>query len=154
MIPSVEQAVSIVSNIRDGENPEYTIATFRAVMPAFTEEIIPDEQLQVYIDMAQAVVKEARWHSLWREGMRLYIAHFATLYLGTPHEGSSAAQIVNAARVQGEVANKSVDRVSVSYATGHASGDLTGWAAWKLTTYGTQYATLARMVSKGGMYVR
>ena len=29
-----------------------------------------------------------------------------------------------------------------------------GWAAWKLTTYGTQFATLARMVGKGGMYIR
>lgn len=154
MIPSVQQALSIASNIRDGDNPEYTIATFRAAMPAFSEEIIPDEQLQVYIDMAHGAVKEARWHSMWREGMRLYIAHFATLYLGTPEEGSSASKIVNSAKVQGSITSKSVDRVSVSYDTGQATSDLTGWGAWKLTTYGTQFATLAKMVGKGGMYVR
>jgi len=74
-------AFGIASNIRDGENPPYTIESFREVMPAFTAEIFPDAVVRAYLAAAHAVVKEARWHELWPEGMRLYIAHFLTLYL-------------------------------------------------------------------------
>lgn len=153
--PPIE-AVSIASNIRDGKNPEYAIADFRKVMPGFTEDIISDEQLQHFIDMAQAVVKEARWHSLWREGMRLYIAHFVTLYLATPQDNPTRDALVGAGQAKGAATSKSVGGVSVSYDTGQissATADLTGWGAFKLTTYGTQFATLAKMVVKGGMYV-
>ena len=147
-------AFAIASNIRDGTNPEYTIADFRAVMPGFTEEIIPDEQLQPYIDMAQAVVKEARWHGLWREGMRLFIAHFVTLYLSTPQDGPTRSELVNAGKNQGTATSKSVGQVSVSYDISQATSDLNGWAAWKTTAYGTQFATLAKVLGKGGMYIR
>lgn len=151
----VAHAVGVASNIRDGRNPEYTIAMFREIMPAFTADVLPDAVLQHYIDMANGVVLEARWHSLWKEGMRLYIAHFATLYLGVPESGASREQIANAGKVQGGITNKSVGSISVGYDNGQdATSDLTGWGAWKLTTYGTQFATLARMVGAGMMYVR
>lgn len=149
-------AIAIASNIRDGENPEYAISDFRAVMPAFTEQVIPDEQLQHFIDMAQAVVKEARWHGLWREGMRLYIAHFVTLYLSTPQDAPSRDALVGAGQMKGAATSKSVDGVSVSFDTSQnasALNDLDGWGAFKLTTYGAQFATLAKAVGKGGMYV-
>lgn len=149
------QAFAVAANIRDGDNPEYTIADFRKAMPAFTETIIPDEALQGYVDMASAVVKEARWHSLWKEGMRLYIAHFVTLYLGSPDDGATAQQIRNAGKIQGNTTQKHVGNVSLTYDGGlAATSDLTGWAAFKLTTYGVQFATLAKLVGKGGMYVR
>ena len=32
-------AASIAANIRDGKNPEFTVATFRELMPAFTAEV-------------------------------------------------------------------------------------------------------------------
>lgn len=149
------QAFEIAANIRDGENPTYSIADFRAAMPAFTAEIIPDAALQAYVDMATAVVKEARWHSLWKEGMRLFIAHFVTLYLGGPDEGATPQQIRNAGKIQGNMTQKHVGNVSLAYDAGStATSDLTGWAAYKLTTYGVQFATLAKLVGKGGMYVR
>lgn len=152
---AVAHVTGVASNIREGTNPEYTIAMFREIMPAFTADILPDAVLQHYIDMANGVVLEARWHSLWKEGMRLYIAHFATLYLGVPEAGASRQKIVNAGKVQGAMTSKTVGPVSVGYDNGQdATSDLTGWGAWKLTTYGTQFATLARMVGKGGMYVR
>lgn len=146
-------AFEIASNIRDGTNPEYTIASFRTAMPNFTEAIIPDEQLQAYIDMAHAVVKEARWHGLWREGMRLFIAHFVTLYLSTQREDPTRSQLVDAGRKQGTATNKSVGQVSVGLDTSQVLGDLTGWGAWKDTAYGSQFATLARVLGKGGMYI-
>ena len=152
---SVAHVAGAASNIREGTNPEYTIAMFREIMPAFTATVIPDAVLQHYIDMANSVVLEARWHSLWKEGMRLYIAHFATLYLGVPEQGASRQSIANAGKTQGAITSKTVGPVSVGYDNGQAAtSDLTGWGAWKLTTYGTQFATLARMVGKGGMYIR
>lgn len=86
--------------------------------------------------------------------MRLYIAHFLTLYITTPEAGATKPEILNASKVQGTVSSKSVGQVSVSYDVTQATNDLNGWAAWKNTAYGTQFATLARMLSKGGMYVR
>lgn len=150
--PSV--AFAIASNIRDGKNPDYTIADFRAVMPGFSEEIIPDEQLQPYIDMAQSVVKEARWHGLWREGMRLFIAHFVTLYLNTPTSPETVDDLLSASENKGVATSESVGQVSVSYDVNQVANDLNGWGAWKQTAYGTQYATLAKVLGKGGMYIR
>ena len=149
-----QQAYSIASNIRDGDNPPYTIADFRAAMPAFTAAMIPDEALQPYIDMATAIVKQARWHSLWKEGMRLFIAHFVSLYLEAPAAGATRDEIRSAAKSGGTIASKTVGSVSVSYDTAQATSDLNGWAAWKLTNYGIQYASMARLLGKGGMLVR
>ena len=155
LMSSVAHAVGVASGIRTGTNPEYTKEMFREIMPAFTAEVLPDAVLQHYIDMANAVVLEARWHRLWKEGMRLYIAHFATLYLQGPEDGANRTQIANAGKIQGGMTSKSVGSVSVSYDNGQAAtSDLTGWGAWKLTTYGTQFATLARMVGAGMMVVR
>ena len=61
-----QQAFAVASNIVDGDNPPFTCDDFRALMPAFTADIINDDQLQHFIDMANAVVKEARWLSLWK----------------------------------------------------------------------------------------
>ena len=156
MIPiSPAEAYSVASNIRDGENPAYTVADFRSAMPAYTAEIVPDGIIQGYIDAATAAVREARWHSLWREGMRLYIAHFVTLYLETPDAVASRQQLANAGKITGNKTSKSVGQVSTSYDNGsQATGDLNGWGAFKLTTYGVQFATLARMVGKGAMLIR
>lgn len=148
------RAYEIASNIRDGDNPEYTVADFRTAMPAFSEEIISDELLQPYVTMATAIVKEARWHSLWREGMRLFIAHFVTLFLQMPEAGLTKEELLNASKVGGSMASKTVGPISVSYDNTQATSDLDGWAAWKLTTYGVQFATLAKVLGKGGMYIR
>lgn len=149
------QAFGIASNIVDGENPSFTIADFRALMPAFSATVIGDVPLQHFVDMAHAVVKQARWLDLWKEGMRLYIAHFATLYLEAPPDGATRQQLISAGRLQGNKTNKTVGQVSVGYDNGsQATQDLNGWAAWKLTTYGVQFATYARMLGKGGMFVR
>lgn len=150
---NVQNARMVASNIRDGENPAYTVADFRAAMPGFSVEIISDDILQGYVEMAHGSVKEARWHSLWKEGMRLYIAHFVTLYLNTPGEGASRGDLLKAGQSQGMVTSKTVGPVSVGLDVSQVNSDLTGWAAWKQTTYGTQFATLAKMLGKGGMYV-
>ncbi len=147
-------AYEIASNIRDGDNPAYTVADFRAAMPAFSVEIISDDLLQPYVAMATAIVKEARWHSLWREGMRLFIAHFVTLFLQMPEDSLTKEELLNASKVGGSITSKTVGPISVSYDNTQATSDLGGWSAWKLTTYGVQFATLAKVLGKGGMYIR
>ena len=147
------QAYEIASNIRDGDNPEYTIADFRSAMPAFTEAIISDETLQPYIDMASSVIREARWHTLWRTGMGLFIAHFVTLFLQLPEAGLTKEELLNASKVGGSISSKTVGPISVSYDNTQATSDLNGWAAWKLTSFGVQFATLAKVLGKGGMYI-
>ena len=142
------------AGISGGKNPPFTGEDFRRLMPAFSREIVPDDILELYIRQAHAVVKHSRWKQLWIEGMRLYTAHFLTLYITTPTEGTSRDALLNASRPQGAVTGKSVENVSVSYDVSQSTGDLKGWASWKTTEYGAQFATLARMLGKGGMYVR
>ena len=149
-----QQAFAIASNIRDGDNPPYTVSDFRALMPAFTSEIISDELLAPYVTLADNVVKEARWHSYWKQGMTLFIAHFVTLFLQTPEQGMTKEELLNASKVGGSISSKTVGPISVSYDNTQATQDLTGWAAWKLTTYGVQFASLAKMLGKGMMYIR
>lgn len=147
------QAWSIASNIREGENPAYTPSDFRGAMPAFNYDIISDETLEGFIEIANNIVSYPRWHNLWKEGMRLVVAHYATLFLQGPTYGMSASEIVNAGKVQGSVTSKSVGGVSVSMDNSSAISDLNGWGAWKLTVYGVQFAQLAKLVGKGGMYI-
>ena len=146
-------AWAIASNIRDVENPAYTVEDFRNAMPAYTVDIVDDTTLQGFIDLANNIVGYGRWGNLWYEGMRLCIAHYITLYLQEPQVGASVAELVNAGKIQGSVTSKSVGGVSVSFDNSTAIGDLQGWGAWKLTSFGAQFAQLAKLVGKGGMYI-
>ena len=68
-----------------------------------------------------------------------------------PGETSAAAVVAKASSV-GIITGESADGVSYSR-DGSALNDLAGWAAFKATTFGVQFATIAKMVGKGGMYV-
>ena len=150
---SPQAAWAIASNIRDTDNPAYTVGDFRAAMPGFTADVVSDEILGNFIELANNIVGYGRWGNLWKEGMRLVIAHYVTLYLQEPTAGMSRAEIVNAGKIQGSITSKSVGSVSVSLDNTSATSDLNGWGTWKLTTYGAQFAQLAKLVGKGGMYV-
>ena len=150
---SPQAAWAIASNIRDTENPPYTTEDFRAAMPGFNVDVVSDEVLTNFIELANNIVSYGRWGNLWKEGMRLVIAHYITLYLQEPVTGMDRAQVVNAGKIQGSVTSKSVGSVSVSLDNTSAISDLNGWGTWKLTTYGAQFAQLAKLVGKGGMYV-
>lgn len=150
---SIQNLIGFASNIVDGQNPSFTPEDFLELMPSFSGNI-PEAVLEHYVTLAHSVVKEARWHGMWKEGMRLFIAHYLTLYLmSTAPENADAVGIINAGGTNGVATSKSVGQVSVNYDVNIANGDLNGWAAWKLTTYGSQYATMARLLGKAGMYV-
>lgn len=155
MRTGVRRAIGAASNLRSGQNPPYTIADFRTLYPQFTAELVPDIFIEAYLELAGASLEEARYHKAWRIAMSLFIAHFATLYLQslTP-EGADAQEVMAAGQLRGLDAGQSAD--GVSYSVDYSSyklEDLEGWAQWKLTVYGLQFASLAKLYGKGGMYV-
>jgi hypothetical protein len=161
--------VSTASNLRGGSNPPYALEDFYINYPAYGPRELspsgPDAEpaiqylvdpgiMHMYLDLANACLQESRWRSYWKIAMGWFIAHFLTLYLQSMVGADSpAAQVINAGQARGLQSSKSVGDVSVSYDFSTAMGDLDGWAAWKLTVYGQQLATAAKLVGKGGMYV-
>jgi len=157
MLP-LRQIVHAASNVRGGENPAFCSDDFKAVFPQFWDNLgdvrVPEPVLDMYIDFAMATVKESRYRKVWKMATCLFVAHFLTLYLQTMVDVSApAAAVIQAGQTKGLTASKSVDSVSVSYDFTTALSDLDGWAAWKLTTYGVQFATIAKQYGMGGMYV-
>ena len=156
---TAQNIIAVASNVAQGSNPSFTAADFLAVFPQFSAAdpdvtLIPDDLLDLFIAMADASIKENRFHSQWKYATCLYVAHFATLFLQTQTgPANTAAQVVATAQAMFPRASKSVGDVSVSYDTSAINNDLPGWAAWKSTIYGQQLATIARMVGRGGMYV-
>lgn len=147
------------SNLLAGTNPSYIIDDFYTVYPQFGKDannnyIIPQAITQMYIDIANACIKESRWHSYWKIAMGWFIAHFCTLYLqGTADPNSGAAAVLEAGKTRGLDTSVSVGDVSVSTDYSTIVNSIDGWAAWKLTTYGTQLANVGRLLGKAGMYV-
>jgi hypothetical protein len=111
--------------------------------------------LQMYLTLAMAIVNQARYKSFWQPAMGFFIAHFVTLYMMsmTP-AGAVAQQVVAAGEARGLQTSKGVGDISKStdYAVVAKGIDL--WAAYHLTIHGQMFASMAKMVGMGGMYVR
>ena len=130
-------------------NPPFTAEDFLAVYPQF--RVVPQAALEMYRKLALASLSQRRWGESWELGICLFIAHWCTLYLQSMvPEGATARQVLAAGESRGLCTSKAVGGVSVTVDYSAVAADLDGWAAWKQTTYGTQWATLARMVGMGG----
>jgi hypothetical protein len=156
----VAEIVGNASNLRAGDNPVYALADFYAMYPQFAASGDPPEQpvaaalLQMFINLANASLQEARWHEAWQLAMGFFVAHFATLWLQSmAAAGSPAAAVLKVGEAKGLHTSKSVGDVSVSIDYSAIAADMDGWAAWKLTVFGQQLATMGRLVGMGGMYV-
>lgn len=151
--------IGAASNIRTGSNPPFSFNDFITMYPQFgpdtnTSYLVPQAITQMFINLADASIKEARWHDYWQIAMGWFIAHFCTLYLqGTANPNNGAAAVLAAGQAMGLNTSESVGDVSVSTDYNTIAQDLDGWAAWKLTIYGQQLATIGKLVGKGGMYV-
>jgi hypothetical protein len=147
------------SNIRVGSNPTFLLTDLYVFYPQFGPDkngdlLIPELIMQMYIDLANACIKEARWHSHWKIAMGWFVAHFLTLYLqGTANPDSGAGAVIAAGQAKGLNVSEAVADVSVSMDYNSIGQDLEGWAAWKLTIYGQQLATTGKLLGRGGMYV-
>lgn len=143
------------SNIKTGSNPPFLLNDFFNMYPQFdNENIIPSTMVQMYIDLANASINQRRWQGYWQVAMGWFVAHFCTLYIqGTADPTGGASAVLAAGQTKGLNTSESVGDVSVSIDYNLIAQDLNGWAAWKLTIYGQQLATIGKLVGKGGMYV-
>lgn len=151
--------IADASNLKTGTNPSFALSDFYIMYPQFGLDAngkyaIPEIMQEMYLNLANASIKEARWHSYWRLAMGLFIAHFCTLYIqGTADPNSGAAGILKAGQAQGLQSSISAGDVSVSTDYTVIASGIDGWAGWKITSYGQQLASIGRLLAKGGMYV-
>lgn len=151
--------IANASNLKTGTNPPYVLTDFYNIYPQFGPArdgtyAVPQLVTQMYLDLANTCIKEARWHGFWKVGMSLFIAHFCTLYVqGVADPDSGAAGILKAGQSRGLETSVSVGDVSVSTDFSIIANGIDGWAEWKSTTYGLQLAGIGKRVGKGGMYV-
>lgn len=157
--------VSEASNVKIGGNPSFVIADFYAIYPNFesvvlkevsggTKGFLPETVLQMYIDFANKCVQYKRWDSEWKMGMSLFIAHFCTIYIQSQFpENSTAQQVLAYGQSKGLITSKGVGDVSVSYDFSAAVTGVESWGQFNTTQYGTQFANMAKLIAKGGMYL-
>lgn len=132
---------------------DMTQADFLELYPQFTESI-PGAVLTMYLELANKSIQEARWREYRKLALGLFVAHFCTLWLeGSAPQDATAAQIAAAGAAKGLVGSKSVSGVSVSYDNSSVLSDFAGYGSWKLTKYGIQLLSLARLVGKGAIAV-
>jgi hypothetical protein len=143
-------ASDAAANVVYGTNSAYASTDFLGMYPKFTD-LVPDAVLSAYIAFANACLVQARYQDFWPIAMGWFISHFLTLYLqsdGNP--ASTAAQAAQQGLARGIQVSKSAGDVSVSY---QALEGLDGWASWTLTTYGQQFASTAKVIGSGSMYI-
>lgn len=147
--PLIAQA----SNLKTTDSPIYPREDFLTFYPQFTDKL-PDVVLNSFLELGRACVSKQRYGGMWQQCIGLFVAHMCTLYLQTAADPDApAADVLSAAQAAGVVTSESADGVSYSMDTSALSQDLAGWAAFRLTAFGVQFATLARFAGKGGMHV-
>lgn len=148
------QVISRASNIHGSlHNPDYTVADFRARYPQFAK--VSDELIQDYISLCNSMLSYEMYGDSWKMAMALAIAHYLTMDLMTREDSADPSVQSIVAKAKGAIGmltSKSVGDVSASYSTEYLQS-LTSWGTWNLTIYGQQFATLAKLVGKAGMYV-
>ena len=144
--------IADASNIKVGENPDYTSDDFYSFYPQFKDQV-PENVVSTFINLASAKINIKRWNKSWKFGMALFIAHFLTLYVKTSGTVEQPQTNLASGLVRGIQTSKSVDGVSVSYDVSSVLTELDGWGSYKLTEYGIQLLTMARLLGKGNMYV-
>lgn len=149
----IEGIIGQASNIKRDNEKVYTKDQFLVTYPQF-KGLIPDAAMDMYVRLGNACISQYRYNAMWEHAIGLFIAHFCALYMQTMNPGGTEASAVLAtASSIGVVTSESADGVSYSRDIGSVTQDLNGWAAFKLTAFGVQFATLARMVGHGGSYV-
>ena len=161
MLPLFAAARRTAANIPGpGEQGTYTAEDFAEDYPEFYTltdgtytPMIPAAMLERFIQSANAAVIPARWGNDWRLAVGLYTAHLVALRLQTYSDGSTpGAAAANSANV-GTVKTATLGDTSIGYDKTATSAGTEKWGAWNLTKYGSQLATMARMLGIAGTYV-
>ena len=123
-----------------------TVAEFRQLYPSFTEELYPDEAVQIRLTIADKTFSDPPWKApdMRNHAMGLFTAHFLQMQ-GSAAVGGSG----KGGSPSGLVSSKSVDGASVSFDTGSASWADAGF--WNLTPYGRELWYLMRIFGAGAI---
>lgn len=166
MIPLFKGVKRTAANIAaPGERGEYTLEMFSADFPEFFKaevdsctgqkaytSLLPETIVARYIESANNAVIPSRWGSDWEMAAGLYVAHFCALRLQTYADGSTATAVASNAGNVGTVKTATLGDTSLSYDNSAINSGTEKWGTWNLTKYGSQLATMARMIGIAGMY--
>ena len=118
-------------------------------LQSYTSTLVPMAVINAYIALASASLVQARWQDAWVVGVSLFVAHFLTLWYRT--DGSTCvtpSAAANAGLARGILVAKQAGPVSASI---QPITGLDEWAGWNESSYGVQFATLAKVIGMGSM---
>lgn len=131
------------------------VPTFRADFPEFGSNVVyPDSAIKFWLNIgviqlnaqSLAVPVSDRWGSLVNLGLELFTAHHIVLEAFN----RKAAFIGGIPGLNtGAIASQGVDKVNLAYDNADTLSKDAGH--WNLTTFGTRFMELARMVGSGGL---
>lgn len=126
-----------------------TPASFLVDYPEFGNSTkYPTSAIQYWITVAGNLLDTCRWGSMLDIGTELYVAHNLVLEGQAQAAGASGG---TPGQNSGPIASKSVAAVSASFDTGSAS--IEGAGNFNLTTYGTRFYQLVRLIGAGGAQI-
>lgn len=126
-----------------------TIASFRQDFPEFlSSQQYTDAQINFWMTLGLKMLNTDVWGELLDHGLELFTAHHMTM---AQQNAASTANGAAPGQSTGIVSGKTVDKVSVTYDT--SAGILENAAHYNLTTYGTQFIYLARLLGAGGIQI-
>lgn len=124
-------------------------AQFRTDFPEFSDDAkYTDDAIQLWIDASANFFNVQRWGNLLTLGTELWVAH--QLVLSARDQAAASSEGIPG-EMNGSIASKAVDRVSVGYDTNAAA--LPNAGDYGLTTFGIRYLRMARMVGAGAIYI-
>jgi hypothetical protein len=127
------------------------IASGSSSFQFYPAPFMPIVAIQLYLNLAQASLMQARWLDSWTLGMALFIAHYCTLYLRTESGPNlTAQQIATSGLQKGITVSKAVGDVSTSAQLIDA---FEGWGSFAETEYGGLLITMAQGIAMGPIWV-
>lgn len=137
------------------------VATFRKSFPAFSDvSKYPDTSIAFWVSVASIMLPTQTWGlgstaaqspptTQMDIGLSLFVAH--NLSLEAQALQAAAAGGSPGSAVKGPISSESVGGVSRSYDT--TAGLNLDAGPWNLTTYGTRFVFMARLVGKGPVQI-
>lgn len=126
-----------------------TSTSFRLAFPAFANPVkYPVAMVDLWLNASSELVNAERWGNLTDLGVSLMAAHYMALE-------AQAASAAGGSRLPGGsvgvLSSKSAQGVSASYDTSSATEQ--GGGHWNMTTYGTRYYRMAKLMGVGPVQV-
>lgn len=127
-----------------------SVQQFRADFPEFSStSMFPSSGIQFWLNFAYRMINASRFMNETDLGAELFTAHFVSLESRNALESKGGG--IPGSTVGGPVANKSVDKVSISYDTG--AGTEIGAGHWNLTNYGIRFRYMTNLFGAGPIQV-